>query len=179
MNKYANLIEAIKDNLVQEDEYAAGLISKARKVRKRGYLTRREFLDICMWKSPRPKKHYEKNAEDKIKDITKKAFLIPHEKNKIVLLTRLKGIKIPTASAILAMVYPDRYGIIDIRVWKILRKYGEVKDNPSGMNFTPAQWYKFLIKIRYIAKKLKKTPRIVELTMFQHSKQIQRGTLYG
>lgn len=177
--KSRNLIEAIKHNLVQEDEYAAKLIAKSRKARTRGYLTKKEFLDICMWKSPRPKKHYEKNTEDKIADITKRAFLIPHEKNRIVSLTRLNGIKIPTASAILAMVYPDRYGIIDIRVWKVLRKYEEVKDNPRGMNFTPAQWYKYLVKLRYIAKKLKKTPRIVELTMFYHSKQIQKGNLYG
>lgn len=180
MKTYTNIIDAIKDNLVTEDDNARELKSRLRPARRRGYLTRDEFLAVCRWKSPRPTRHYEKNTEDKVREITKKAFSTQHEITRIVRLTRLKGVKIPTASAILALTYPHQYGIIDIRVWKCLRKYGLVKDNPRGANFTPQQWYRYLMQLRFLAKKLRKSPRIVELTIFYiHKILIQKGTLYS
>jgi len=179
MKKYQNIIEAIQDNLVSEDPNARRIIVQLRPARKRGYLTKKEFLDICNWKSPRPRRHFEKNSEEAIRNITQKAFSTGHEKTKIIRLTKLKGVRIPTASAILALTYPHRYGVIDIRVWQCLYKYGAVKDNPAGTNFSPEQWYRYLVKLRFYAKKLKESPRIVELTMFfHHKKMIQQGNLY-
>ena len=176
--KYATLEEMLIDNLVEETEKARDLTTQLKRSKKRGYLTKKEFLQICLWKSPRPKRHYEENSEEEIKKTTKKAFLTPHEITKINRLTKLMGVSIPTASAILALTDPKNYGVIDIRVWKVLRKFDLVRDNPEGINFTPKQWYKYLIKLRYLAKKLKKPARIIELTMFFHHKEIQKGKLY-
>lgn len=175
--KYNNIIEVVKGEFVPED--SSELIRKLKTARKRGYLTRNEFLEVCTWKSPRARKHYENNNEKQVRSITKEAFSIIHEKTKINRLTELKGVSLPLASAILTMAYPEKYGVIDIRAWKVLYKFGEVKDNPSGKNFTPEQWYKYLVKLRHIAKKLRKTPRNVDLTLFHyHKNHIQRGNLY-
>lgn len=178
--RYGNIIDAIKDNLVADSEDARQLIYRLRHVKKRGYLTRKEFIDVCHWKSARPLKHYQKNDELTVKRITREALATSHEKTRITRLTRLRGVKIPTASAILAMSYPNKYGVIDIRVWKCFYKYGLVNDNPKGRSFSPEQWYKYLVKLRYIAKKLKKSCRIIEFTIFNyHKEMIQRGKLYN
>ena len=151
-----------------------------RAARKRGFLKKDEFIKICKWKSARPLRHYSANAADNIEDVTKKAFRIPYEKKKIELLTSLRGINIPTASAILAMIYPEKYGVIDIRVWKTLYKYGVVKNNLKGQGFSFKHWYRFLMILRDYAKKLGVSCRTVEITLFMYHKQhMQKGALYS
>src|SRR3989344_3207992 len=93
---------------------AIKLIDKLNEANRRGYLTKEEFLAVCMWKSPRPKKRYLENTEEEIKSITKKALSTKFEKRKIELLTKLRGVSIPVASAILTIANSKDYGIIDI-----------------------------------------------------------------
>jgi len=52
--KYGDVSELLADELTREESPATRqLIQGLRVVRRRGYLTRREFLEICRWKSPR------------------------------------------------------------------------------------------------------------------------------
>jgi len=102
-----------------------------------------------MWKSPRPKKQYLKNSEKEIISISKKVLATKFEKRKIELLTSLKGVLTPTASAILSLIDPKNYGVIDIRVWQVLYLYDSVKVKPNGTNFDFNNWYNYLMKLRY------------------------------
>ncbi len=86
--------------------------------------------------------------------ISRKTISTKYERRKIDLLTRLKGVSIPTASAILTLIEPQNYGVIDIRVWKLLYLYGVVKKKPRGQGFTFDDWFHYLSKLRYFAKKL-------------------------
>ncbi len=94
------------------------------------------------------------------------------------MLKRLRGIAIPTASAILTLVDPQNYGVIDIRVWKTLYLYGSVKIKRMGKNFDFNNWYNYLMKLRYYAKKFKVSARDIERTIFLHHRKIQVGNLY-
>ena len=131
-----------------------------------------------MWKSSRPKKQYLKNSNEEVISISKKVLSTKYEKRRVELLTTLKGVLIPTASTILTLIDPQNYGVIDIRVWQILYLYGSVKVKPTGTNFDFNNWYNYLMKLRYFAKKFKVSVRDIERTIFLYHKKIQEGNLY-
>jgi hypothetical protein len=87
-------------------------------------------------------------------------------------------VSVPMASAILMLLYPKRYGVIDIRVWQLLYKIGTVTKNPKGIGFSFANWYQFLKVIRYFAKEFGVTARDVERALFVAHKKYQKGRLY-
>jgi len=177
--EYKTIEELIKQNLsTEEDAKTLKLIKELKDVKKRGYFTKEEFLKMGMWKSPRPKQRYLKNSEEEIISISKKILATKFEKRRIELLTSLGGVSIPTASAILTLIDPENYGVIDIRVWQVLYLYGSVKDRPDGTNFDFNNWYNYLMKLRYYAKKFKVSSRDIERTIFYHHKKIQDGNLY-
>lgn len=177
--KTKTLIEVIKENLNRkEDKRAAKLIKELKGVKERGFLNPEEFIKIGMWKSPRPKKLYLSSTEERIISISKKAFATNFEKKKIELLAQLKGVSIPTASAILTLTDPKDYGVIDIRTWQTLYNYGVLKKNPSGVGFNSKDWYHYLKIIRYYSRKLNVPTRTIELILFYHHKNNQKGRLY-
>jgi hypothetical protein len=83
------------------------------------------------------------------------------------------------ASAILMLTRPERYGVIDIRVWRLLHALGSVRKNSRGTGFTFNNWFNYLSIIRYHAKRLGVSARDVERTLFKYHKEIQVGPLYG
>ena len=177
--KYRTLIELLAHELVPE-EYAktADLMRRLRHVKRDKILTKAELAAICKWKSPRAIHHIEANPPAKIKTITRKALSTRSERKKIEYLTQLQGVSLPMASAILTLIDPKRYGVIDIRVWQLLFAINAVKKNPKGVGFTFKNWYQYLCKLRYHAKKLGVSVRTVERTLFHYHKEIQDGVLY-
>ena len=93
-------------------------------------------------------------------------------------LTRLNGVSVPMASAILMLTNPRRYGVIDIRVWQLLYNMGTVTTNPDGVSFNFKQWSRFLKVIRYFAGKYNVGARDIERTLFNVHSRYQKGTLY-
>lgn len=176
---YSTIEDLIRNELnTDEDTETLNLINSLAGVRKRGYFNKEEFLKMGMWKSPRPKQKYLKNSEVEVISISEKALATKFEKRKIEFLGKLHGVLIPTASAILTLIEPQNYGVIDIRVWQVLYLYGSVKDRPDGTNFDFKNWYNYLMKLRYYAKKFKVSVRDIERTIFYHHKNIQDGNLY-
>jgi hypothetical protein len=82
------------------------------------------------------------------------------------------------ASSVLMLANPNRYGVIDIRVWQLLHAMGTVKTNADGIGFDFKQWYQFLMIIRSFAKKYRVSPRDIERTLFNVHGRYQKGTLY-
>ena len=177
--RYSNIEELIKTNLnSNEDAKTLKLMKSIKCVKKRGYFTKNEFLKMGMWKSPRPKQQYLKNPEEDIISISKKVLATKSESQRIELLTALKGVSIPTASAILTLIDPKNYGVIDIRAWQILFLYGSVKIKQMGTNFDFNNWYDYMVKLRFYAEKFKVSVRDIERIMFLHHKEIQTKNLY-
>ena len=94
------------------------------------------------------------------------------------LLTGLTGVGVPMASAILTLIDPKRYGVLDIRAWQLLFAIRSVDANRRGQGFTIAQWLEFLTALREHARRLGVSARTVEYTLFHCHRKFQRGTLY-
>ncbi len=173
---YKNIENLIEDfyNAYKEDS----LFKELKHIKTKGYLTKKEFLAIGMWKSPRPRRYYEKNTSEDVKKISSKAFSLISEIQKIKTLMELEGVRIPTASAILALSDPKKYGVIDIRVWQTLYYFGIVNTNKGGINFSIENWLDLTLILRNLAEKLNSTPRSIERALFEAHKKYQFGTLY-
>ena len=177
--KYRTLTTLLRNELVnEEDPSTVELIRKLKHVRKDKFLSRNELVDICLWKSARAVQHVRRNHPAKIRRLTSASFTSKSERTKLECLTQLYGVGIPMASSILTLIWPERYGVIDIRVWQLLFELGEVNSNPSGVGFNFENWYTMLCKLRYQARNLKTTVRTVERTLYLYHKEIQIGTLY-
>lgn len=165
-------------SIVEEDPQTSKIIERLEHVKSDRELSRGEFLDICCWKSPRSIRQCERNSAKAVKRTSQQAFRTRSEKQKLMLLTGLHGVSVPTASAILTLTNPKRYGVIDIRVWQLLYRLGSVTQNPGGQGFTFNHWFHYLQILRHHAKRLKVPVRLVELTLFEFHQDHQAGTLY-
>lgn len=177
---YTNLAELIKKN-IKDDETgdALGLIKFLDDVNKKGYLTKDQFYKVAMWKTPRPKKHYLKNSEKHIIKVLKLVLDSQDDCEKITLLISLKGVSIAVASALLTIINPKNYGIIDIRVWQLLYLYGEVNTKPKGQGFNLNNYLDYLTILRKYASQFNVNVRDIERTLFFHHREIQEGNLYN
>jgi hypothetical protein len=83
------------------------------------------------------------------------------------------------ASAVLMLTNPRRYGVIDIRVWELMYKLGVMSALPKGVGFRFNHWYRYLMILRYFAKKHDVGARDIERTLFEVHKKYQKGRLYA
>ncbi len=119
------------------------------------------------------------NSSSRVRRATETAFRAENERERLDALTALRGISIPTASAALTLLDPERYGVIDIRVWRLLRAVRGVEGNPRGAQFTFAQWEQFLAVIRELAARHAVSARTIERTLFAIHTRYSEGPLYG
>lgn len=150
--------------------------------RKRGYLRFDEFYQICMWKSVRQKQKYINNQNKiKVQNLTKIAFNEKDEKQKIKILCKLRGVGIPTASAILTVVFPEKYAIIDIRCLNMLREEFDQKQK-IGKNVSLKTWLNYLYLMRKWSGENNISPRKLDMVLFaMHKEKLEKenfGNLY-
>ena len=177
-SSYSKIERLLNLRLQKEPDPAEELITRLSHAKKQGYFNKPEFLVMCSWKSPRPRHLYQSNSGAEIRRVSIKLFAAECEKQKVELLTSLKGVGVPTAAAILTLTDPQDYGVIDIRVWQLLYQYGAVATRPSGVGFSTENWLEFLERLRYWARKFNVTVRDVERALFEHHKEHQSGGLY-
>lgn len=140
---------------------------------KRGYLTFEEFYKICMWKSARQKQKYisAKNRKQ-VEAIIKDAFTEQNEKEKIRKLCELNGVGIPTASAILSVVFPEKYAVIDVRCLEVLRDTFGQKFNKFISSNT---WLIYTDLMQRWAKENNTTPRKLDMAFFaMHREKLEK-----
>jgi len=162
----------------EEDTKTAALIRELRPARARGYLTREELEKVCRWKSARAIHLINRNSVVRVRTATRRALTARSERRRLEALTTLDGVSVAMASAILTLLNPRRYGVIDIRVWQLLYAFGEVTKKSSGVGFNFNNWYQFLMKMRYFAKQLGVGARDIERSLFFAHHAYQKGTLY-
>jgi hypothetical protein len=180
MTRYRDVSELLATELTREESPATQqLIRELRVVRRRGYLTRREFLTICRWKSPRAIRLCESNSTDRIRRQSATALASRSERTRFEALIDLHGVGAPTASAILTLTNPRRYGVLDIRVWQLLHEFGSVTTKAGGVGFDFDDWHDYLFVLRDHARRLGASVREVEYTLFLYHQRIQTGRLYG
>jgi hypothetical protein len=177
---YKQLRILLKDHLVlREDPETAKLIRELKQARRRGYLTPAELERICRWKSARAIHHIKKNSAARVRTATWRALATQDEGRCLEALMSLDGVSLPMASAVLTLLNPRRYGVIDIRVWQLLYGIGAVTKNPSGVGFTFSHWHQFLMIVRQFAEEFHVSARDIERSLFSAHQAYQKGTLYA
>lgn len=162
-----------------EDETTRALMQRLRPARGRRYLTPGELEAVCRWKSARAIQHIRANTPWKVRSVTRRALATSSERQRLEALRTLKGVSVPMASAILTLLDPRRYGVIDIRVWQLLHKLGVVRQTPSGTGFTFNNWHRFLMIVRHFSRKLSVKARDIERTLFIVHRRYQKDRLYA
>ena len=161
-----------------EDPATAALIRRLAPARKAGVFDRQAFLAMCRWKSPRAVRHYRRHSAATIRRVSRAVLATRDESQRLALLTGLGGVSVPTASAILTLLEPRRYGVLDIRVWQLLHAIGAVRARPAGRGFTAAHWAEFLVLLREQARAHGVSTRAIEWTLFGYHQRVQTGRLY-
>jgi hypothetical protein len=162
-----------------EDKKTLALVQKLRPARRRRYLTPGELEAVCRWKSARAIRHIRANSPWRVRSATRRALATRSERQRLTLLRTLQGVSVPMASAILTLLDPRRYGVIDIRVWQLLYNLNVVKQKPSGTGFNFNNWYQFLMIVRHFSRKLRVNARDIERTLFVVHRRYQKGRLYA
>ncbi|MEX2223622.1 MAG: hypothetical protein WEG40_17675, partial [Candidatus Rokuibacteriota bacterium] len=167
-----------RELLTTEDPGTAALIARLAHVKAAGRFTRAEFLAMCRWKSPRSRRHYERNSAAAIRRASAAVLATRSERLRMARLVALPGVSVATASAILTLIDPRRYGVLDIRCWQLLGRIRSVAGNPRGRAFTVSQWEEYLERLRDHAHALGVSARMIEYTLFHCHRQLQRGRRY-
>jgi hypothetical protein len=133
---------------------------------------------MCRWKSPRARRLWEANSAARVSGVSRAMLATDNERRRMELLTSLRGVGVPIASAILTLIDPRRYGVLDIRAWQLLFATRSVTTNPRGQSFTIRQWQEYLAALRHHARRLRVTARTIEYTLFECHRKHQRHALY-
>jgi len=135
-----------------------------RDARARGHYSRRGFLDVCAWKSPRSKPLVAQNDAAAIEAATHAAFGEQDEAKRMDALLRLDGVGIPTASALLFFFSPDEYPILDYRALESLGVKGR---SVYAVSF----WLRYLQACRTLARTHRVSVRTLDKALWQYSKE--------
>ena len=176
---YRSLRTLLRRELRREEHAeTAALIRRLAHVKRRGRFTRAEFLAMCRWKSPRSRRHYERCSGETIRRVSSAVLGTRSEHERMIRLIELPGVSVATASAILTLIDPRRYGVLDIRCWQLLFRIRSVAGNERGRAFTVSQWEEYLERLRGHARALGVSARMIEYTLFHCHRRLQRGRLY-
>ncbi|WP_103712399.1 hypothetical protein [Methylobacterium sp. V23] len=88
---------------------------------RNGGCTRENLAPILTWKvSDRGRSRQQRNSDEEVADALRTALLATTPRVAVSVLTGLSGVAVPVASAILAVIRPDQYAVIDPRGLKAL-----------------------------------------------------------
>lgn len=147
-----------------------------RKILQSGYVTFEVFKEIIKWKDPRfglskVDTNFNKKNIEKVSSEVLKSIEVKDDRNAVSsLIHKLDGIGIAYASAIVTVIDPKNYGIIDTRAWNALRRNGIVR---SGLYYSyPKEtlierYLLYLAIIRYMAHRLKRTAREIDMGLWK------------
>jgi hypothetical protein len=172
------VLALVRADVAREEPETSALIRRLRHVRARGVFTRAELLAMCHWKSSRSTRQVARNRAATITRVSRAALATRDERERIERLLSLRGVGVPSASAILTLLDPRRYGVLDIRAWQVLFEAGCVSRNPAGVGFGVVHWEEYLRVLRSLAAALRVSVRRVELTLFLLHRARQEGRLY-
>lgn len=132
------------------------------------FLDKSHFVKLGLWKSKRPKKHYENNDNEFIKAITEFALSTKNERARVESLLIIRGVSWPVASTLLHFAYPDKYPIMDFRaIWSL------GWEQPKSYNFE--FWQKYVDELRKLAKENSVSLRVLDKSLWYYSKENQPG----
>ena len=138
------------------------------------FLTLVELDAILHWKLrtqyARQQRWRQANTQEVVRAVTGVALTITlpdpgyELELRVGLLCTLRGVGVPVASAILTLIYPEEYGVIDFRVWR------QVFSEERSM-FSISDYKRYLHEIHKLAKELAWTVQEVDLAIWGYDKE--------
>jgi hypothetical protein len=163
LHELRNVASAYKATKLLINKFA-----KLRRERQPFFLTASDLDDILKWKLGRQygrkKAHRALNTDEVIRAVTGLALSITHEDEdyeldlRVDILCGLRGIAVPVASAVLTLVYPNKYAVIDFRNWRQI--FGERKNG-----FSLSDYKRYMKEMRRLANELNWTVQEVDLAV--------------
>jgi thermostable 8-oxoguanine DNA glycosylase len=154
-----------------ETETMKQKLADLRNTRKPIYLTSLEFEEILKWKLRsqygRQQDARKVNTEEIIRYVTGLALNISHINQdyklelQIGILSSIRGVGIPFASAILALIFPGEYAVIDFRVWRQVFGY-------DATSFTVSDYKKYMKVLRNFSTELGWPVQEVDLAIWTY-----------
>lgn len=154
-------------------ERLKGKFLRLRRERRPFYLTSSEFDEILRWKLRgqygRQRERRKANTEEVIRAVTQAALTITHPDKeyelelRVGILCTLRGVGVPVASAVLALVFPEEYAVIDFRGWR--QVFGEEK-----RAFSILDYKRYLREIRRLADELGWSVQEVDLAIWEYDR---------
>ena len=152
-------------------------LARLRQERHPFFLTSAEFERILKWKLRaqygRGQEYRSSNIEDVVQSITGLALTITHPSKeyelelRVNILCALRGVAVPVASAVLALVCPEEYAVIDYRVWR------QVFDEDKR-NFLVGDYKKYMQAIRGLANELGWPAQQVDIAIWEYDRSANR-----
>lgn len=137
------------------------------------YLTSEEFDEILHWKLRdqyrRQAERRKVNTKDVIRTVTGAALSITHPDEdyeielRLGILCCLRGVGVPVASAILALVFPEKYAVIDFRGWRQIF-------NEERSTFSISDYKRYLREIKRLAAELGWSVQEVDLAIWEYDR---------
>lgn len=174
----ADQIKHLRRGSVDYDETQVLLARFAgiRATRQPLFLTAEDFDAILRWKLGtqygRQQQRRLANTKEVIRAVTGVALTISHPdpdyklELRVGLLCTLRGVAVPVASAILALVHPKDYGVIDFRVWR--QVFGT-----EASTFSVPDYKRYMREIRRLAQELNWTAQEVDLVIWDYDRRAQ------
>ncbi len=139
-------------------------------VQQQGYLDRELLKEVATWKSPRRAGLIAENSEGYVREITGYALKSQDERVRWDILTQLKGIGFPTASAVLHLFHEAPYPIIDVRtIWSL-----SVDNYNYSFNYSFTFWQEYVAFCRALAERNNVDMRTLDRALWMYSKKKQQ-----
>ncbi len=154
-----------------ETQRLMSLFARLRQERDPLFLTLSEFDEVLRWKlrGQYGRSHLRRqgNTESVIQTVTGAALSLSHKdpeyelELRVAILCALRGVSVPVASAVLTLVFPQSYGVVDFRVWRQL--FGEER-----RQFGISEYKRYLKKVCALAEELNWTVQEVDLAIWAY-----------
>lgn len=158
----------------QRTERLKAQLAGSRAVRQPFYLTWQEFDDVLRWKL---RGQYGRqftsrlvNTDAVVRSVTSLGLTVSHEDQEYELelrmgvLCSLRGVAVPVASAVLALVYPNEYAVIDFRGWR------QVFDE-DRRTFSISNYRRYMGQVRRLAQELHWPVQEVDLAIWEYDRR--------
>jgi hypothetical protein len=120
---------------------------------------------VCSWKTPRSQPLVAANADFEVENATRPALAAAaDERERMESLLQLRGVGVPTGSALLHFAYPEAYPILDVRALESLGVKGR-------STYSVAFWLRYLDSCRSLAARHGVSVRTLDKALWQYSKE--------
>ncbi|ADO77265.1 hypothetical protein Hprae_1114 [Halanaerobium praevalens DSM 2228] len=157
--------------------YPKKLKQIGKKYHAQSYLTRAELYQLAHLNSTRSSYHVKRNPINRVKKVTKAAYKLEDIFCKLALYTSLMGVGIPTASAILTALDPQKHCVIDTRVWATLYQLNYFEQEKES--FKADDYFEIIKIVRKMAAQTNFSPSQIGYALFAYDVLNREGNLHS